>query len=88
MNRFLGREGSRDNRASHRRALPEDNRLLPDGFDKRTADADIAVVGEALNDPAFTAAVIASAIRSAGNATGPFTSKRTVVPTDRLPLGQ
>ncbi|MDQ2840254.1 MAG: cytochrome c family protein [Acidobacteriota bacterium] len=32
----------------------KDNRLLPDGFDKRSADADIAVVGDALNDPAFT----------------------------------
>lgn len=33
----------------------KDNRLLPDGFDKRTADRDIAVVGDALSDPAFTA---------------------------------
>jgi hypothetical protein len=32
----------------------KDNRLLPDGFDKRTAGPDIAVVGDALNDPAFT----------------------------------
>jgi hypothetical protein len=31
----------------------KDNRLLPDGFDKRTADSEIAVVGDALNDPAF-----------------------------------
>ncbi|MCU1235490.1 MAG: hypothetical protein JWP63_3457 [Candidatus Solibacter sp.] len=33
----------------------KDNRLLPQGFDKRTADPDIAVVGEALADPQFTA---------------------------------
>jgi hypothetical protein len=31
----------------------KDNRLLPDGFDKRNADSEIAVVGDALNDPAF-----------------------------------
>jgi hypothetical protein len=52
----------------------KDNRLLPDGFDKRTADANIAVVGDALNDPAFTGGghrVRYSA--SLGTATGPFT---------------
>jgi hypothetical protein len=32
----------------------KDNRLLPDGFDKHTAEPDIAVIGDALNDPAFT----------------------------------
>ncbi|HEU4698451.1 MAG TPA: hypothetical protein VFS40_04685 [Gemmatimonadales bacterium] len=32
----------------------KDNRLLPRGFDKATADADFAVVGDALADPAFT----------------------------------
>lgn len=31
----------------------KDNRLLPRGFDKTTADADIAVVGDAALDPAF-----------------------------------
>lgn len=31
----------------------KDNRLLPDGFDKQTAGADIAVLGNALTDPAF-----------------------------------
>jgi hypothetical protein len=31
----------------------KDNRLLPDGFDKHTAGPDIAVFGDALNDPAF-----------------------------------
>ena len=32
----------------------KDNRILPRGFDKATAHADIAVHGEALNDPTFT----------------------------------
>ena len=32
----------------------KDNRLLPRGFDKRTADKDIAVHGEAETDPDFT----------------------------------
>ncbi len=31
----------------------KDNRLLPRGFDKNTPNKDIAVVGEALNDPNF-----------------------------------
>ena len=33
----------------------KDNRLLPDGFDKRAADADIAVRGQALDDETFGA---------------------------------
>jgi hypothetical protein len=32
----------------------KDNRLLPRGFDKNTASADIAVHGDALSDPQFT----------------------------------
>lgn len=32
----------------------KDNRLLPDGFQKETADKDIAVVGDAAQDPNFT----------------------------------
>jgi hypothetical protein len=32
----------------------KDNRLLPHGFDKQSADKDIAVIGAALNDPNFT----------------------------------
>jgi hypothetical protein len=32
----------------------KDNRLLPHGFDKATADKDIAVTGDAANDPEFT----------------------------------
>lgn len=31
----------------------KDNRLLPAGFDKRTADKDVAVAGEAFGDPDF-----------------------------------
>jgi hypothetical protein len=31
----------------------KDNRLLPRGFDKSTAEADIAVAGEAADDPNF-----------------------------------
>lgn len=33
----------------------KDNRLLPDGFDKRTASADVAVQGDALGDEDFVA---------------------------------
>jgi hypothetical protein len=32
----------------------KDNRLLPAGFDKASAEHDIAVIGEAASDPAFT----------------------------------
>ncbi len=52
----------------------KDNRLLPDGFDKHTAEPDIAVVGDALNDPAFTGG--GHRVRYSaplGTATGPFT---------------
>jgi hypothetical protein len=51
----------------------KDNRVLPSGFDKRTAPADIAVTGEASNDPGFTAGedrIVYSVL--VGNATGPF----------------
>src|SRR6202035_5716338 len=51
----------------------KDNRLLPDGFDKQTADHDIAVVGDAFQDPAFTAGT--DRIRYSaplGAASGPF----------------
>jgi hypothetical protein len=51
----------------------KDNRILPAGFDKGTADKDIAVVGEAAEDPAFNDK--GSSVRyvvSTGNATGPF----------------
>ena len=51
----------------------KDNRLLPHGFDKPTANKDIAVTGDAANDPGFTDS--GSSVRyvvSTGNATGPF----------------
>jgi len=52
----------------------KDNRLLPRGFDKRTAGADVAVHGEALDDADFAAA--GDRVRYAvpvGGASGPFT---------------
>ncbi len=52
----------------------KDNRLLPRGFDKNTADAQIQVVGEAKADPDFTGG--GDHIRYAvptGGAQGPFT---------------
>ena len=52
----------------------KDNRLLPDGFDKQTAENDIAVVGDAFKDPAFLAGT--HRIRYSaplGAAAGPFT---------------
>jgi hypothetical protein len=51
----------------------KDNRLLPRGFDKRTAEPDIAVHGGALDDPDFTAA--SDRVRysvDVGGAQGPF----------------
>ena len=51
----------------------KDNRLLPHGFDKRSADKDIAVCGGALDDPNFTDA--GDRVRYSieiGNAPGPF----------------
>lgn len=51
----------------------KDNRLLPSGFDKSTADKDIAVVGGAAEDPGFTDK--GSRVRyvvPTGGALGPF----------------
>lgn len=51
----------------------KDNRLLPRGFDKSTASPDIAVHGNAAQDPAFTDA--GHRVRysvAVGNAQGPF----------------
>jgi hypothetical protein len=52
----------------------KDNRLLPRGFDKNTAEPDVAVHGEALDDPDFGAA--GDRVRYVvpiGSAAGPFT---------------
>ena len=52
----------------------KDNRLLPRGFDKRTADKDIAVHGEADSDPDFVGG--SDRVRysvATGDAQGPFT---------------
>jgi len=51
----------------------KDNRLLPTGFRKETAEKDIAVVGEAEQDPNFTDS--GSLVRYSvpvGDAQGPF----------------
>jgi hypothetical protein len=51
----------------------KDNRILPAGFDKATASADIAVTGEALADPAFVAGSATTRYRiQTGSANGPF----------------
>jgi hypothetical protein len=52
----------------------KDNRLLPSGFDKQSAGHDIAVVGEARDDPHFNdkGSVIRYAVDT-GSAAGPFT---------------
>jgi hypothetical protein len=51
----------------------KDNRLLPHGFQKQTASTDIAVIGEAAEDPNFTDAgdLVRYSVAS-GGARGPF----------------
>jgi len=51
----------------------KDNRLLPSGFNKQNAEKDIAVIGEAADDPNFTdkGSVIRYSV-STGGAAGPF----------------
>ncbi|MGE5733843.1 MAG: hypothetical protein ACM34E_02025 [Acidobacteriota bacterium] len=51
----------------------KDNRLLPHGFQKQTAGKDIAVIGEAADDPNFTDAgdLVRYSVAS-GGARGPF----------------
>ncbi len=51
----------------------KDNRLLPSGFKKETAEPDIAVVGDAAEDPNFTdvGSVVKYSV-STGDAQGPF----------------
>ena len=51
----------------------KDNRLLPTGFDKRTADKDIAVIGDAAEDPKFVAGEdVVNYSVSIADAGGPF----------------
>ena len=51
----------------------KDSRILPKGFDKKTAEPDISVVGEAADDPDFNdkGALTRYAVKT-GDATGPF----------------
>jgi hypothetical protein len=51
----------------------KDNRLLPHGFQKQTASKDIAVIGDAADDPNFTdaGALVRYSVASSG-ARGPF----------------
>jgi hypothetical protein len=52
----------------------KDNRLLPAGFQKQTADKDIAVVGDAADDPNFTdSGSLIHYSADLGNPPGPFT---------------
>ncbi|HUY95074.1 MAG TPA: hypothetical protein VMU71_07230, partial [Terracidiphilus sp.] len=51
----------------------KDNRILPSGFDKTTASADIAVRGKAADDPNFTAGSSTTNYKITTNgAGGPF----------------
>jgi hypothetical protein len=51
----------------------KDNRLLPSGFDKQTAGQDIAVIGEAHDDPGFTdKGSLTRYVIDTGSAAGPF----------------
>ena len=67
----------------------KDNRLLPHGFDKRTADKDVAVHGDAEGDADFTGGgdrirYSVGPGRRAGAVPG---GRRAVVSADRLSLG-
>jgi hypothetical protein len=51
----------------------KDNRLLPSGFNKESAERDIAVVGDAADDPNFTdAGNLMHYSVGVGDARGPF----------------
>jgi hypothetical protein len=51
----------------------KDSRLLPKGFDKATAEKDIAVVGRAADDPGFDdKGSLVRYLLSTGNSVGPF----------------
>jgi hypothetical protein len=52
----------------------KDNRLLPQGFDKATVGPDIAVVGQAAQDPDFTGGGDTLRLSiDAGEGSGPYT---------------
>ena len=51
----------------------KDNRVLPQGFDKRTAEPDIAVHGEAADDPGFTGGTARVRYSVPVHGDGPFT---------------
>ena len=55
------------------RRYAKDNRILPRGFDKATADSDVAVRGEAANDPGFTSGTARTRyVLDVSRAQGPF----------------
>ena len=67
----------------------KDNRLLPHGFDKQTADKDIAVLGDAADDANFTGAGdrvrYSVAVERSGSVRG---GGGASVSADRLSLGE
>jgi hypothetical protein len=67
----------------------KDNRILPSGFNKQTADKDIAVIGEAANDPNFTDKGQSCPLLGLNRRRSrPLPHRgRTLVPTHRIPLG-
>ena len=67
----------------------KDNRLLPAGFKKESAEHDIAGVGDAADDPDFTdAGDRVQYSVDLGNARGPFQGRsRALVPANRISLG-
>ena len=63
----------------------KDNRILPAGFDKKTASPDIAVHGKAAADPGFTAGASTTHYAvSTGSAAGPF---RITAELEYQPIG-
>jgi cytochrome c551/c552 len=51
----------------------KDSRILPSGFDKKTAEPDISVVGEAADDPDFNdKGALSHYVINTGDAVGPF----------------
>ncbi len=50
----------------------KDNRILPTGFDKKSATPDIAVCGKALDDPAFIGGSATTRFEIPATGTGPF----------------